>query len=67
MHTADVDVSATLDVLRAIVAIHSQVGASTLADLHREQISWHRTWAENFNQFLTKKGRTPDVNVNWPL
>ena len=67
LHTADVDVSATLDVLRAIVATHSQVGAPSLADLHREQISWHRTWAENFNQFLRKKGRTPDVNVNWPL
>src|SRR5699024_6758404 len=67
LHTADVDVSATLDVLRAIVDTHSQVGASSLAALHREQISWHRTWAENFNQFLRKKGRTSDVNVNWPL
>lgn len=67
LHTADVDVSATLDVLRAIVAAHPQVGVSSLADLHREQISWHRSWAENFNQFLQKKGRTPDVNLNWPL
>lgn len=67
LHTADVDVSATLDVLRAIVATHSQVGTSTVADLHREQISWHRTWAENFNEFLKRKGRTPDVNLNWPL
>lgn len=67
LHTADVDVSATLDVLRAIVAAHPQIGVSSLADLHREQISWHRSWAENFNQFLQKKGRTPDVNLNWPL
>jgi len=67
LHTADVDVSATLDVLRAIVAKHPQLAASSLADLHREQISWHRTWAENFNKFLEKKGKTPDVTISWPL
>lgn len=67
LHTADVDVSATLDVLRAIVAKHPQLAASSLADLHREQIGWHRTWAENFNEFLKKKGKTPDVNTSWPL
>ena len=67
LHTADVDVSATLDVLRAIVAAHPQVGVSSLEDLHQQQISWHRSWAENFNEFLRKKGRTPDVNVDWPL
>lgn len=67
LHTADVDVSATLDVLRAIVAKHPQLAASSLADLHREQISWHRTWAENFNTFLEKKGKTPDVTISWPL
>lgn len=67
LHTADVDVSATLDVLRAIVAAHPQVGASSLEDLHREQIGWHRSWAENFNEFLKKKGKTPDVSTTWPL
>ena len=67
LHTADVDVSATLDVLRAIVAAHPQVGVSSLEDLHQQQISWHRSWAENFNEFLRKKGRTPDVNLDWPL
>lgn len=67
LHTADVDVSATLDVLRAIVAAHPQVGASALEDLHREQIGWHRSWAENFNEFLKKKGKTPDVSTTWPL
>lgn len=67
LHTADVDVSATLDVLRAIVAAHPQVGASSLEDLHQQQITWHRSWAENFNEFLKKKGRTPDVNLDWPL
>lgn len=61
------DVSATLDVLRAIVTAHPQVGASSLEDLHQQQITWHRSWAENFNEFLKKKGRNPDVSLDWPL
>lgn len=67
LHTADVDVSATLDVLRAIVAAFPQVGASSLAELHQQQMAWHRAWAENFNAFLVSKGKTPDVNPNWPV
>ena len=67
LHTADVDVSATLDVLRAIAGKYPQIAASSLGDLHREQMSWHRSWAENFNAFLERKGRTPDVDVVWPL
>ena len=67
MHTADVDVSMTLDVLRAIAAKHPQVAQSSLEDLHRQQVTWHREWAENFNQFLQKKGKTPDVSTSWPF
>lgn len=67
LHTADIDVSATLDVLRAIVAAFPQVGASSLVDLHQQQIAWHRSWAENFNKFLESKGKTPDVSLTWPL
>lgn len=67
LHTADVDVSATLDVVRAIAAKYPQVANSTLADLHREQMGWHLRWAEGMNEWLTKKGKTPDVNTAWPL
>ena len=67
LHTADVDVSATLDVVRAIAAKYPQVASSTLEELHREQVGWHRRWAEGMNEWLTKKGRTPDVNTAWPL
>ena len=67
LHTADVDVSATLDVLRAIAAKFPQVGESSLAELHQQQVSWHRSWAENFNSFLESKGKTPDVSLTWPL
>jgi DNA polymerase-3 subunit epsilon len=67
LHTADVDVSGTLDVLRAQVEAFPQLAASSLADLHQQQITWHRDWATNFNDFLRKKGKTPDVPLTWPL
>ncbi|GAA4530175.1 exonuclease domain-containing protein [Brachybacterium paraconglomeratum] len=67
LHTADVDVSATLDVLRALTAKYPKLGASSLEELHREQMGWHRRWAEGMNEWLTKKGKTPDVNTVWPL
>src|SRR5699024_357567 len=67
LHTADVDVSATLDVMRALAAKHPQLAASTLEELHREQTGWHLRWAEGMNQWLTKKGKPPDVSTAWPL
>ncbi|PWH07700.1 DNA polymerase III subunit epsilon [Brachybacterium endophyticum] len=67
LHTADVDVSGTIDVLRAQVVAFPQLRASVLADLHQQQITWHRDWAQNFNDFLQKKGKTPDVPLTWPL
>ncbi|WP_347040686.1 exonuclease domain-containing protein [Brachybacterium nesterenkovii] len=67
MHTADVDVSATLDVLRGIVARHRELGEAPLAEVHQRQIGLHRDWAENFNDFLRRKGKNPDVSTVWPL
>lgn len=67
LHTADVDVSATLDVLRALIAKFPALGDSSLEELHRDQMGWHRRWAEGMNEWLTKKGKTPDVNTVWPL
>lgn len=67
MHTADVDVSMTLDVLRAMAAKYPQLADSTLSQLHQQQITMHREWAENFNDFLRRKGKEADVNTVWPL
>ncbi|EWS81899.1 exonuclease domain-containing protein [Brachybacterium phenoliresistens] len=67
LHTADVDVSATLDVLRAQVTKFDALGAMPLAELHQQQMTWHRDWAENFNKFLSSRGRTPDVPLDWPI
>lgn len=67
MHTADVDVSATLDVLRGIISRHPELGRATLAEVHQRQIALHRDWAENFNDYLRRKGKPADVEVLWPL
>ncbi|CAM3942971.1 exonuclease domain-containing protein [Helcobacillus massiliensis] len=67
MHTADVDVSMTLDVLRAMAEKFPEVGGTELPELHKKQIELHRAWAENFNEFLKKKGKTPDASTTWPL
>ncbi len=67
MHTADVDVSMTLDVLRALAAKHSVVAETELPELHKKQMDMHRAWAENFNEFLKSRGKTPDANPVWPL
>lgn len=66
LHTAEVDVAATLDVLAALATKWSAKLPATLEDLHDFQVAAHRTWAENFNQWLTSKGRTADVDTAWP-
>lgn len=67
LHTADVDVSATLDVLRGIVARNPDLAGIGLDELHRRQMTLHRDWAENFNEFLRRKGKAGDVSTVWPL
>lgn len=65
LHTADADVIATLDVLELIVTKFPKLSAMTLADLHEYQTNAHRAWAVNFNEYLTKVGRTADVGTTW--
>lgn len=66
LHTAEVDVAATLDVLAAITERHPQVAAMTLPDLHEFQVTAHHAWAVNFNEWLRAKGKVPDVSTAWP-
>lgn len=67
LHTADVDVSGTLDVLRAMAAQHPRLAETALDELFRQQMQWHREWAENFQQYMQSKGRTADVSTSWPM
>ena len=67
LHTADVDVVATLDVLAAIVVRYPDLGALALGPLHDHQVTAHRAWAEGFNAWRTSKGLTgPGAEIGWP-
>ncbi|GII98647.1 DNA polymerase-3 subunit epsilon [Sediminihabitans luteus] len=67
LHTADVDVVATLDVLAAIVAVHDDVTALDLAALHSFQIDAHETWARSFNAWREREGLPgPGASLEWP-
>lgn len=68
LHTAEVDVAATLDVLEALATTHPQVSELDLEQLVAFQARAHRTWAESFNAWLARKNpsRTP-AQTAWPL
>ena len=67
LHTAEVDVAATLDVLEAIARVHPTIGHTDLAALQVLQVDAHRAWAESLNRWLARQGRTPDADPSWPL
>lgn len=68
LHTADVDVTATLDVLQAQASAHPQILDLSLAELHQWQVEQHRLWATDFNQWRQSKGLDgPGAAVEWPL
>lgn len=67
LHTAEVDVAATLDVLTAMARAHPELSAMSLRELHTYQVRAHRAWAESFNEWLSRSGRTPDADPSWPL
>ncbi|WP_029252232.1 exonuclease domain-containing protein [Paraoerskovia marina] len=67
LHSADVDVIATLDVLAAIVARHPDVTTKALPELHEFQVAAHREWATNFNEWRRRQGFEGEgASVAWP-
>ncbi|MDU0348604.1 exonuclease domain-containing protein [Actinomyces sp. MRS3W] len=67
LHTAEVDVVATLDVLEAMAYAHPEITRIPRERLMTWQAAAHRDWAVSFNDFLRRRGRTPDVELAWPL
>lgn len=68
LHTAEVDVLATLDLARAIARKHPSVAALDLDALHDYQVTAHRAWAEDFARFLSKRrGEPVRVSPDWPI
>ncbi|EGF55229.1 exonuclease domain-containing protein [Actinomyces sp. oral taxon 170] len=68
LHTAEVDVAATLDILEALATAHPQISELGPDELVAFQAQAHRTWAESFNEWLARKNpsRSP-AQTAWPL
>ncbi|WP_163542819.1 exonuclease domain-containing protein [Occultella kanbiaonis] len=67
LHTADVDVAATLDVLAEQARRHPELATRTLPELQRWQTEQHRSWAEDFNADRAGRGLQGAITVEWPL
>jgi len=68
LHSADVDVVATLDVLVALVHRYPAIASLDLDALHEAQVRGHRRWAENFNAWRARQGfEGPGAGLEWPL
>ncbi|WP_225753047.1 exonuclease domain-containing protein [Actinotalea sp. Marseille-Q4924] len=67
LHSADVDVLATLDVLARMVELHPALRDRTAAELHALQAAEHRAWADVFNAERLARGSsgTP-AEPHWP-
>jgi DNA polymerase III subunit epsilon len=67
LHTADVDVLATLDVLDAQLVRHPHLRGVALDALHAAQAGAHRRWAERVNaeRAASPDGRPP-TPTSWP-
>lgn len=67
LHSADVDVVATLDVLERLVVRFPHLGDWDLETLHDYQTAAHRDWAESFNRWRARRGMTgPGASTSWP-
>lgn len=65
-HRADSDVTATLDLLGAMVSRFGQLREMSLGELHDFQCAAHREWAESFNTYMAanRPGFRP-VGLKW--
>lgn len=67
LHTADVDVVATLDVLDRLVGRFPHLRSLDLETLHEYQVTAHRAWAESFNAWRAGRGlEGPGAETTWP-
>ncbi|WP_255491629.1 hypothetical protein [Actinotalea sp. JY-7876] len=68
LHTADVDVAATIGVLDALARAFPAIGTMALDDLHDLQVDAHRAWAQGYNARPPEPGRERrTADLSWPL
>lgn len=66
LHTAEVDVLATLDLLDCLLRTFPELCGRSLEELHGWQRAWHRAWAVSHNDQRLREGLTgPGVDLEW--
>lgn len=67
LHSADIDVLATLDVLARMASLFPGLQEHTAAELHERQAAEHRAWADVFNAERLARGATGTAaEPHWP-
>ncbi|MGW7435664.1 exonuclease domain-containing protein [Streptomyces sp. NPDC054849] len=66
-HTADADAIAGCRVAWSLANRHWGIRATSLAELHQQQIGWSAEWAANYQEHLRKKDPAAVVRGEWPL
>lgn len=68
LHTAEVDVVATLDLLAAVAQRYPVITAMPPGQLHAWQAAAHRAWAESFAAWRRARGlEGPGPQTGWPV
>jgi DNA polymerase-3 subunit epsilon len=68
-HDAAADATASIEVLFALAVRYEELWECDLPRLHREQIEWHRTWAESCDSWRRSEGMIPidPRDYLWPV
>jgi DNA polymerase III subunit epsilon len=68
-HDAWTDATASIEVLFALAARYDALWECDLAQLHNDQIDWHRAWTESYDSWRLSEGLTPidPRDYVWPV
>lgn len=68
-HDAAADASASAAVVLAMASAYPELSGAQLAELHQDQVGWHREWAEGYSSWRQSRGMTPleERDFDWPL
>ena len=68
-HDASADAIASVEVVLALAARHEALWWSGLAQLHDDQIGWHREWTQGYDAWRLSEGMIPTDprDYAWPV
>jgi len=68
-HDAWADALASVEVLFALATRHEALWEGDLAQLHEDQASWHKQWAQDYDRWRLSQGMIPidPRDYEWPV